>query len=465
MTASSTPSVRPADPGRRPSRLLWLALPLIISFWLRSAFAWIDTAFASLLQDTQGASLGDASIAAIGLTLPLEFLLTACWVGASNGLTARLANAMGEGSSAKVTQLKRAALQIITALAMLFVGLAVVVWLTSDRVGLEEVTARQFRIYATVLMAGSAISSFWSILPDSLVKAHQDTRATMWAGLASSLTNVALNALFLFVFHWGIFGIALSTVLGRFAGLAYAAGRAAKHERRRMAREDQQVPGHLPRPIYGILILAIPSALGFVLLGMESMAVNFILKEVPNATSALAAWSIFDQSVRFLAMPVIATGVALLPLVAKLKGEGNLPEVRRELGVGLRAAAAYVVLVVTPVALFLGPYVARGLSDTEVTAEHVQSALRWMPFAVAGLAPFLLCRATFDGLQQPKPSLLAAAIRTLALVVPLVWVGSKVHEQMGLSSVSAAALAYVVGAVVSGAGFFLYTRKRCARGG
>jgi Na+-driven multidrug efflux pump len=463
MTASSTPSVRPADPGRRPSRLLWLALPLVISFWLRSAFAWIDTAFASLLQDTQGGSLGDASIAAIGLTLPLEFLLTACWVGASNGLTARLANAMGEGSSAKVTQLKRAGLQIITALAFLFIGLSAVVWLTSDMVGLEEATARQFRIYATVLMAGSAVSSFWSILPDSLVKAHQDTRATMWAGLASSLTNVALNSLFLFVFHWGIFGIALSTVLGRFAGLAYASSRAAKHERRRMAQPDQQVPGHLSRPIFGILILAVPSALGFVLLGMESMAVNFILKEVPNATSALAAWSIFDQSVRFLAMPVIATGVALLPLVAKLKGEDRLPEVRRELGVGLKAAAVYVVVVVTPVAIFLGPFVARGLSDSEVTEALVQNALRWMPFAVAGLAPFLLCRATFDGLQQPTPSLIAAAVRTLGLVVPLVWIGSKVHEELGLSPVSAAAVAYVIGAVISGLGFFLYTRRRCAR--
>ena len=72
------------------TRLLALAGPLVVSFWLRSAFAWVDTIFASMLFDDQGASLGDASIAAIGLTLPFEFLLTACWVGSSNGLTALL---------------------------------------------------------------------------------------------------------------------------------------------------------------------------------------------------------------------------------------------------------------------------------------------------------------------------------------------------------------------------------------
>lgn len=464
MTDEAAPPTDAPAPGlRRRSKLLALSAPLVLSFWLRSAFAWVDTAFASTLQDEQGGGLGDASIAAIGLTLPLEFLLTACWVGTSNGLTARLAAAMGEGSSTKVDQLRTAALRIITVLALFFLGVAALVWFTSEHVGLDPVLAQQFRIYATVLMAGSAISSFWSILPDSLVKAHHDTRATMWAGLASSLTNVALNALFLFVFNWGIFGIALSTVLGRFAGLAYALRVAARHERARQERPDQQQQGRLAKPIRGILFLAVPSALGFVLLGMESMAVNLILKGVPDATSALAAWSIFDQSVRFLAMPVIAVGVALLPLVARLQGEGRLGEVRRELNVGLRAAGAYVVLLVLPVALLLGPVVVRALTDTVVTEELAMGTLRWMPFAVAGLAPFLLCRATFDGLQQPQPPLIAAAIRTLALVVPLVYLGSRVHGELGLSAVAAACVAYVIGAAASGAGFYGFTR-RCWRG-
>lgn len=444
------------------SKLLVLAGPLVLSFWLRSAFGWIDTIFASTLEDADGGKLGDASIAAIGLTLPLEFLLTACWVGASNGLTARLANAMGEGASEKVAQLKRAAIQIISGLALFFLGVAAVVWFTSDAVGLDPQLAQQFRIYATVLMAGSAVSSFWSILPDSLVKSHQDTRATMWAGLASSLTNIALNALFLFVFHWGIFGIALSTVLGRFAGLAYAWMRANQHEKVRMAREDQKVAGKIARPIRGILALAIPSALGFVLLGTESMSVNFILKELPNSTSALAAWSIFDQSVRFLAMPIIALGVALLPLVARLKGEGRMADITKELRVGLRASAVYLLVLVLPLTYFVGPLVADALTDTEVTRQLAHGTLFWMPFAVAGLAPFLLCRATFDGLQEPRPSLLAAAVRTLGLVIPLVWLGTKYHDSLGLSTIGSACVAYVIGATISGVGFFFFTRSRCS---
>ncbi|MFT7517762.1 MAG: Na+-driven multidrug efflux pump, partial [Myxococcota bacterium] len=42
------------------SLLLPLALPLVISFWLRSAFAWVDTIFASLLHSDVDGTIGDA---------------------------------------------------------------------------------------------------------------------------------------------------------------------------------------------------------------------------------------------------------------------------------------------------------------------------------------------------------------------------------------------------------------------
>ncbi len=116
-----------------------------------------------------------------------------------------------------------------------------------------------------------------------------------------------------------------------------------------------------------------------------------------------------------------------------------------------------------PVSLLLGPAVVRALTDTMVTEELAMGTLRWMPFAVAGLAPFLLCRATFDGLQRPQPSLIAATIRTLALVVPLVYLGSRIHGDLGLSAVGAACVAYVIGAAASGTGFYGFTR-RCWRG-
>jgi Na+-driven multidrug efflux pump len=445
------------------SQLLPLALPLVISFWLRSAFAWVDTIFASLLADDSGFAIGDASIAAIGLTLPLDFLLTAFWVGTSNGVTARLAAAIGAGRGDEVAQIKAATYKIIFGLCGFALITAVVIWFSAEKLGLDPVVAKQFKIYASVMMLGSAFTSFWSILPDSLVKAHHDTRSTMWAGLCSSVTNLTLNAIFLFVFKWGIFGIAFSTVLGRIAGFVYASARARHHEQLRMAKPSQQVPGSDSKPVRKILLLAVPSSLTFVLMGFESFAINGILKDTVDSVSSLAAWSIFDRSVRFLTMPIIAASVAMLPLVARLSGENKISNIRFELFAGVRASLIYAVAFVTPLVFIVGPHIANALSDSEATRNATLEVINVVPLAIIGMAPFLLMRATFDGLQRPRPGLIASSIRSFFCVVPLAVIGSKYHATLGLSQIQAISLGFIAGLVLSSLGFWLWTKRNLIR--
>ena len=61
-----------------------MAAPLVLSFWMRAAVTFVDTIFAS--------RLGDAAVAAIGLTVPLEFVMIGVWVGLSTGLTSQLSD-------------------------------------------------------------------------------------------------------------------------------------------------------------------------------------------------------------------------------------------------------------------------------------------------------------------------------------------------------------------------------------
>ena len=139
-----------------------------------------------------------------------------------------------------------------------------------------------------------------------------------------------------------------------------------------------------------------------------------------------------------------------------------MSDIAKELSVGLRAAGIYLLVLALPFTYFVGPLIADALTDTEVTKDLALSTLIWIPLAVAGLAPFLLCRATFDGLQEPRPSLMASAFRTIVLVIPMVWLGTKYHDALGLSTIAAACVAFVIGATVSGLVFFFFTRRRCS---
>jgi Na+-driven multidrug efflux pump len=419
--------------------ILRLAGPLVISFWLRSAFAWVDTFFAAALEGLEGVvGLGDASIAAIGLALPFEFLTIACWVGASNGLTARLAAAIGAGQSDRVEQLKAATIRIIWALCGGFLLIAAGVWVLAPMVLKDPLLTRQFQLYGTILIGGSAITSFWAILPDSIVKAHQDTQGTMWAGLLSTFTNVILNTVFVFVLGWGIAGIAASTVLSRIASLLYAWRRAAGHERAWKAELSAPQSGLFDRPVHAILVLAIPGALTYLLMSVESLAVYGLIANLPpteRAVSLLAAWSIFDRALRFLLMPGIALSVALLPLTARHSGRGDFRQIDAEFRVAQRAGWIYSVALVLPICLLAGPWLSRALSKTPETQAFAADSMPWVFVGVLVSIPFFLARAVFDGLQRPRPGLIASVIRAFAFFIPGVALGYAGADSFGFSPI------------------------------
>lgn len=452
MSAALKPST--ASKGIASKGVLALAAPLVISFWFRSAFQWVDTAYASTLE-----GLGDASIAAIGLTLPFEFLMIACWVGTSNSLTSRLSAAMGAGEGAKIEQLLSATRKIVVALVALFLAVALGIWIWVPRMGLDPDVAQQFRVYGTMLLAGSSLTTFWSILPDSIVKAHHDTKATMWAGVASSVTNVVFNTVFVFVFHWGIFGIALATVLGRLGGLGYAWHKAAQHEARRKQQGGFDAPGLFERPLRVLLGFALPAGLSFVFLAVEGGAFNWLIAARPDAAQLLPAWSILDKASRFLVMPIIAVGVALLPLTARLWGAGQLDQIRKELRTASLATFAFCVLFIVPVALIGGPYLADALVDSLEARESALRGLRWLPIGILFSSPLFLMRPTFEGLQQPRPGLVVAALRALVLVVPLGALGAWLAPDFGGAVIEGLVLGSALGAGIASLVMTLWLRR------
>ncbi len=408
--------------------LLRMAMPLVISFWMRAAFSLVDTIYA--------ATIGDEAVAAIGLTFPFEFLLIALWVGLSTGLTSSLSRAMGARQGECIAAYKKAALRLVMVTSPLIGAIGVGIWFVAPHLDLEPGVARAFRIYGTVMLVGSAATSFWSVIPDSIIKAHQDTRTTMWAGILSNVINVVLNTIFLFVFEWGVFGIALSTVIGRLGGLLLAMRRASEHERRRVAEDGDGLPGCDRHPYHAILTLAVPSGLVFSLMAVETGLINQLLTTLDHPTEALAAYSIYFRVVLFMLNPVIAAGVAMLPFAARRLGAGDEMGVRQ----GLRQAGimtfVFTVFLVLPVSWLGAPFAAAALTESLIAERFSIFALRLVPIAVLVTAPAMLVRPVFEAMGRGRPGLLMALLRHVLLALPAAWLGVFLAKGAGFAELN-----------------------------
>ncbi|NNL68242.1 MAG: hypothetical protein HKP30_18480 [Myxococcales bacterium] len=443
MTSDSTQNQYPS--------VLRMAAPLVVSFWMRAAVTFVDTIYAAIL--------GDAAVAAIGLVVPLEFMMIAVWVGLSTGLTSGLSRAMGERQGEKIRQYLSVSRRAIAVVAPGFTLLGVGLWFVAPRMNIAADVAGMFRVYGTVMVVGSAFTTFWSVVPDSLVKAAQDTRSTMWAGIWTNVINLVLNTVFLFGFKWGVFGIALSTVLGRIGGLIYALARARYHEKKRL--DERLTPGTDldPRPVRTVLGLAVPSSLTFVLMALETAFINMLLAGRAFATEAIAAYAIYYRLVLFAIQPVIAGAVALLPYTAVRCGARDYSGVLRGLHQVLAATAGYTVIFVTPVMIWASPWIAGSLAESPLTAEYAIFALRTVPLACLLGSLFLLVRPVFEAMGRGRPGLVMAIVRYAILMLPLALGGMSLAESRGYPPIDGLIVGLLVASALSSAIFYGWLRR------
>jgi Na+-driven multidrug efflux pump len=447
----------PADrPAALPSSLPRMAVPLVISFTLRFLFSTIDLVYARLLGD-------QSAVAAIGFYIPFQGVYIALWVGLSAGFTAALSNAFGHRDEGRIRALKAAMLRIQQLLIPLLSLGGVAIYLLVPRFGLDEGLTRAFSIYGTTLLVGMPLTGFWSIFPDSVVKAHHDTRSTMMAGICATVTNVALNTLFVFGFGWGIFGIAFATVLSRLAALGYALRRARVRE-----AERQRDPGWLetsgrtwPGPVLAIVALGLPAALTYGLTAAEGALVNVLLADLPDSTTAIASYGVYHALLMLALMPTVATSVAVLPYVARLVPEGHHAHVARDLRVVSLLAAAFGLVFTIPAGLLFPEVFARlvpGDGDVPVAPLTV-ATLRLLPLAALSSLPFLLLRPVFEAIHEPRLGVYVSVLRFVVLSFPLVITGRHVAVRTGFEPL----LGIVAGLVTASFGASVVTASSVRR--
>ena len=427
-----------------------MATPLVVSFTARFLFTFVDIAYAAVIDDS------NAAVAAIGFFAPIQSVFIAIWAGLSAGFTASIAHAMGAGDRGRVTALKRAMVRIlivlIPSLALTIGGgvQLVVPWLD-----LEPRFADAFTTYATTIGIGMPLFGFLSIYPDSIVKAHQETRSTMVAGLASTVANVILNTLFVFGFGLGIFGIALATVLSRLAGLGYAMHRAGILERAAGA-EAGAASRAWPSPYTAILQLAAPGALAWLLQAGEQTVVNKVLAGLPDATTAIATYGVFNQLLMLALMPTTACAIAVVPWVARLMPAGERIRIGRELGqvlAGLLGIALVMTLMMgfvfaAPLAEF---FVAQKPGADPAAPSPALGPLRFLPIAALAAIPFLLLRPFFEGAHRPRIGMSVSIVRFGLLGPPLIWWSPAVAAALGLRGVEGVILGVATAAAIAAA--------------
>ena len=192
-------------------RLLRFTLPSVVMMVIASIYSVVDGLFVSNL-------VGDMALSAVNIIFPVAMIIGAFGFMLGTGGSAIVARTLGEGRRELA---QRYFSMIIYAVILLGGVLTVVsVWLTEPiarRAGASDALIRDCVVYGRILLLGSVPFMLQVCFQSFFVVAERPQLGLAYS-IAAGVTNMVLDYVLIAVFHLGIAGAAIATVLGYVVG-------------------------------------------------------------------------------------------------------------------------------------------------------------------------------------------------------------------------------------------------------
>lgn len=197
--------------------LFKFSLPAITGMVIIALYNFVDTLFV-------GRGVGPLAIAGLTVVLPVMIFMIAIGLLTGVGAASIVSRSLGKGDSGTA---KVAAGNSITLNLLFNIPLIIIFWLSMDWIlsflGASADVLPYARDYLQIILIGFVFYTF-SINGNNLIRAEGKPRASMYAMLIGALLNIILDPIFIFVFHMGVRGAAIATVISQAVSCIYIYG-------------------------------------------------------------------------------------------------------------------------------------------------------------------------------------------------------------------------------------------------
>jgi putative MATE family efflux protein len=371
--------------------------------------------------------LGRDPLAALGFTVPMQQLVSGMYVGLGIATTAIISRTLGQGDNLRAQRLGGLVVTIGASLALI---LCLSVWLLQTGIlnflGADDQLRPAIREYWVPWLMSAWLGALL-YFGYAVCRANGDTKLPGYMMIATSLLNIALDPLYIFVFGWGLPGAAWATITAFGIGALVVFPALVRRQWLRFDLLQLQLAKAI-KQLGGIMAPAMVSQLMPPLSAMlaTSLVAGF-------GSAAVAAWGLGTRLEFFSIVVVLALTMSMPPMIGRMLGAGELDNIRKLVRIAVRF------VVVWQLMLGLVWLTASGLASTLFSRDaDVQdillSYLLRVPLSYSGLGVCMLMVSINNALGLPMRALLISTLRLFACYLPLLWLGAQVSGLTGLMS-------------------------------
>ncbi len=388
--------------------IVQFSIPMLVGNLFQQFYNLVDSVIV-------GQFVGADALAAIGATGSVTFLFFALCNGIGSGGGIITSQFFGKGNA---DEIKSCIVNTgyIMVIFPIIVGVAAY-YLTAPSLFLME-TPKEIMAdsvaYMKIMCIGLLFVSLYNYA-SSMLRALGDSKTPLYFLVFSCLLNTGLDLLFVCVFHMGVVGAGVATVISQFiAGgscLFYAINR---NEYFKMTAKDMRFDAGISLKV---LKLGVPLSLQFSLIAISSMALQRVVNSYGKV--AVAAFTATGRIEQIIHQPYQTLGAALSTFTGQNYGAGKKERITRGYRKSLLLMAAFSVLML-PVMQFFGEEIIRIFVEDEDVIIMGAKALRITSIFYITLGVIYVVRGVLNGLGDSFFALFNGIVEVIGrFIVPV----------------------------------------------
>ncbi len=381
----NTKNITDMTVGSPAAHIIKFTLPLLLGNLFQQLYNMVDSIVV-------GKFVSEDALAAVGACGSTNFLFFSLSSGLAIGIGIIVAQFFGAGDEKNVRNTIANSIYVLwgAAITVSIIGIVFCPALLRLLQTPETVIGDSI-IYMRTSCAGILFIATYNGVA-AMLRALGDSRTPLYFLILSSIINVVLDLVFVLTLGWGVFGVALATIIAQatsaFSCIIYAYH---KIEYFRLTREQLRMN---PRIIANSFKIGVPIAMQNSMIAVSCMVLQGVVNTFGE--TVMAAYTVIGRIEQVVQQPYMSLGSALTTYSGQNMGAGKIDRVKK----GFRQGTVMVLifsLCMLPIAYLFGEQIVGiFVNDPEVIAIGAK-AIRINSICYFGLGMIYVPRSVLNG--------------------------------------------------------------------
>ena len=403
--------------------MISLAIPSVLAQIVNVLYNIVDRIYIGRIP-----GVGAVALTGVGVTFPIITIISAFSGFASGGGAPLAAIALGQGDRKRAERILGNCVSMLLFFTVILMAFFFVFQKPLLYVfGASDNTIGYSSTYISIYLLGTVFVEL-AVGLNTFISAQGQARTAMFSVLIGAVVNIVLDPIFIFVFHMGVAGAAVATIISQALSAAWVlCFLCSEKSGIRLKKAGMKPDFYL---IGQIMALGVSP---FVMSATES-AITIVMNhglQVYGGDLYVGSMTILQSILQLVFVPISGFTNGVQPIISYNFGAGKFDRVKmtikRMISITFLAAFVYVVFAMLRPGLF-----ARLFTTDEDLIALVKKVL---PVYIAGMSVFGVqsgVQSSFLGLGQAKISLCIALLRKVILLIPLALILPRFFGVMGV---------------------------------